>query len=167
MEIFARRHCTILEVGDASSLWGKPCSGNTGFSSGGSVRAWKEYLEAVTFGAEIDRSLGHGFSLEQPLLINEHERLALRDQLSRHEYDAIIDNGFHGFEPGVSLFEAAFGHLSASGIYVVEAVPLSDFGRWEAYLGASGRTAVMMSFPNDFNHQDNALVIVLNGKITT
>jgi hypothetical protein len=161
MEIFAHRGCTILEVGDASSLWGTMCSGNTESSSGGSVRAWTEYLGAVTFGVQIDRSSAVGFSLEHPLLINQHERVALRDQLRRNEYDVIIDNGFHGFEPGVCLFEAAFGHLSASGIYVVEAVPLSDFGRWQAYFGASGKTAVMMSFPSDVNFQDNALVIAL------
>jgi hypothetical protein len=161
MGTFAHRDCTILEVGDALSLWGKSGSGEHEFPLGGSMRAWQEYMGAVTLGAEIDRSVTGGFSLDHAVLINNGEQITLRAQLERHRYDVIIDNGVHRFDASVSLLEAAFGELATSGIYVIEAVPVGDIGLWEQYLNAANKTALVMSFPSTVNDRDNCLVVIM------
>jgi hypothetical protein len=160
LNAFARRGCTILEVGDASSLWGRPRTGNSQCSVGGSIRAWREYMGAEAFGAEIDRSRAAALALDQAVQVNDDGPITLREQLDRHQYDFIIDNGIHNFEWSVSLLEAAFGRLSAAGIYMIEAVPANNVDRWHAYLRESGNVALIMKIPNELNRQDNCLVIV-------
>jgi len=161
LSIFARQGCTLMEVGDAASLWGSTDSGAPS-SSGGSIRVWKEYLSASTFGVDIDRALAETFDLSRPVVVNQSERTTIRQELSCRQYDVIIDNGIHSFEASTLLMEAAQDHLAASGLYVVEAVPVTDIDRWEVHLARTKRPAFIMSFPSDVNRQDNCLVLAIN-----
>ncbi len=158
---FAHRGCKLLEVGDASSLWGEANAQNSDSSLGGSIRVWSEYWGAITFGAQIDRSLSR-FSLDDNVLVNRAEHVAMRQQLTRYRYDVVIDNGVHRFEAAVMMLDAGVSCLASGGIYVVEAVPTSDIRRWEAHLTMTSRTAFIMNIPNALNNNDNCLVIVLN-----
>lgn len=162
LEVFAPSHCTMLEVGDARSLWGRPGS-KEAHPLGGSIRAWREYKGAIAVGAEIERSRQAASALDETVLINGRARVTLREQITQREYDVIIDNGFHHFDASVSLLEAAMPQLSKSGLHVIEAVPLGDIERWEAYLSSAGNTALIMTIPSAVNDRDNCLIIVVKG----
>lgn len=159
--MFAGGGCAILEVGDASSLRGRSGAGGEEFELGGSIRAWQEYCGAEAFGAEIDRSNAENFSIDYPVIVNSVEEITLRQVLERRLYDVIIDNGVHRFDASVCLLENAYGRLVPSGIYIIEAVPLGDVGRWENYLGSGNKKALVMSFPNTINEGDNCLIAIV------
>jgi SAM-dependent methyltransferase len=160
--IFVDRGCALLEIGDALSLWGKLNASDRSLARGGAIQVWKEYLGASTFGVEIERSEKREFPLSQPVLINGADRVTLEEQLARQHYDVIIDNGPHYFEATVSLLESALARLRASGVYVIEAVPLSDIERWEAYLSAAKLTALLAFLPHPLNESDNCLIAIFN-----
>ena len=56
------------------------------------------------------------------------------NNIKRHNFDIIIDDGLHTFQFAITLFENSINFLKDSGIYIIEDVQDKDIIMFKEYL---------------------------------
>jgi len=99
---------------------------------GASLRMWKAYFPAGTIiGLDIeDKSR---FAEERITILqgDQGDRAFLREVAARHgPFDIVIDDGSHRCDHVITSFEVLFPHVRDGGIYVVEDLQTSYWGKY-------------------------------------
>ncbi|GHS86572.1 hypothetical protein FACS189487_01120 [Campylobacterota bacterium] len=131
---------------------------------GASLRAWRDYFpNALVWGADIDRDvlfaedrIKTGFiDQTNPAIIQEFFK-----HTGTQKFDIIVDDGYHCFAAGSTLFQYAFPYLENGGIYVIEdVVAVQD---WDNGYAQFFKTKYPWLRPNyiKMNQFDNNLIII-------
>ena len=109
---------------------------------GASLRMWSEYFpNAQVFGADIDRSVLFSDHNISTTWVDQLDPKAISDMWSEFNidsFDVMIDDGYHAFDAGRTLFEHSIKRLSMSGIYIIEDVDPEDMVKYQEYFRDQG-----------------------------
>lgn len=123
----------VLEVGIGTCIEGHPSSmvgyHLPGYSPGGSLRAWRDYLpNATVYGVDVAPDC----MLEEERIVTKHadsrSSAQLEAALGDLTFDMVIDDGLHAHDAQISTLLNLFEKVKPGGYYVVEDVyPGSPF----------------------------------------
>jgi hypothetical protein len=104
---------------------------------GASLRVWRDYFpNAQIIGADIDRAILFKEERIRTFYVDQTSRdsvVRLAGDIGTVDFDFMLDDGLHEFDAGICLFENIIGHLSNTGIYIIEDVSLADCMSYNNY----------------------------------
>jgi hypothetical protein len=137
---------------------------------GASLRGWREYFpNANIYSADIDPSILQPeyrifkFLCDQTNAESIDALWALPETREK-QFDLIIEDGLHLFEPQRLFMIKSLPKLKPSGIYICEDVPDQDFHHWHGFLKQFAlehpeRTFELLKIDNPKNSWNSVVVI--------
>ena len=105
---------------------------------GASLRAWRDYFEnALIYGADIDKNILFKENRINTFFLDQTDKNSIAkmwNNIKRHNFDIIIDDGLHTFAAAITLFENSINFLKDSGIYIIEDAQDKDIIMFKEYL---------------------------------
>ncbi len=141
---------------------------------GASLRGWHKFLPNATIhGADKDPSVTVDLDRIETGFVDQTKPDTIRDLWDRfknHEYDFIVDDGWHHFDANVCFFINSYHKLKPGGIYIIEDIKGQYVEQMEAFtaiLKHTSVTAEILNLPHPLDtpehqikHDDNRLVIL-------
>lgn len=138
-------HCrfavrSVFECGIGSIREDLPANmGNRG-KPGASLRVWRDYFpEATVVGADIDESILFEEDRIRTHHVDQADPASIRAMWAQEpirEFDLMVDDGWHVFNAGRTLFENSFHLLRPGGLWIIEDVGEADLKKYMEYFDA-------------------------------
>lgn len=162
-EPIRREKINLLEIGIGSTNPSVPhnMSGCKNYTSGASLRGWKEYFEnGNIYGCDIDEKTFFNEDRLECFYLNQTSDESLNNLLNREEkYDIIIDDGLHDFPVNWSVLKSIYSKLKPTGIYIIEDIFNYVQGiEYEKF--CKNKIVKYVSEPIEKNKVDNNILIV-------
>ena len=91
---------------------------------GSSLRVWRDYFEnAQIYGADVDKDIMFSEERIKTFYVDQTDKDSIAkmwNNINETDFDLIIDDGLHRFQPGCCLWENSFGRLKKNAIYIIE-----------------------------------------------
>ncbi len=136
-----------------------------GIAGGGSLRGWREYFpRAQIFGADIDRQALFSEERISTFFVNQTDPRAIADMwtaIGPQQFEIIIDDGMHNFEPNSCFFQHSYAYLKPCGYYIIEDIIITEenLQKYHKFFSETGKPGVIVKIPNAFNSYDNCVGI--------
>ena len=119
---------------------------------GASLRVWRDYFpNAVVYGGDIDpevlfseaRIRTHFIDQSCPTAIARFwDKTTLEDDM----VDLMIDDGWHTFNAGKTLFENSFSKIHTGGLYIIEDIQPEDYKKYLDYFSNTNYSYEFINF---------------------
>jgi len=146
------------------------------YTPGNSLRAWKEYCpKAYVYGADIDKQCLFKEERIETYFCDQTDKNVISSMWSTNslkdvQFDLIIDDGLHYFEPNCCFFENSIHKLKVGGYFVIEDIHVDNvikfkgkIEEWKQRYTNLDFQIFEMSVPA--NCSDNNVVVVLKRAI--
>lgn len=145
---------------------------NMGISGkpGASLRVWKDYFKnAQIYGADIDKNCLFQDDRIKTFYVDQLNNESVKEMwknISKDNFDIIIDDGLHNEDAATSLFFNSFHKLKDGGIYIIEDVHYNYINSLYKKLFFYNPELIIFNdnqkhmTDNDFVSMDNNLIII-------
>jgi hypothetical protein len=133
---------------------------------GASLRVWRDYFSnALVWGADIDTKALFEEERIKTGYIDQFSPTAIKQffqETNVGRFDVMIDDGFHSYEAGISLFENAIDKLADNGIYVIEDISCKGMEKFKEYFQQKNFLVDYIVMNSTMNEGNAMLVIRKN-----
>lgn len=132
---------------------------------GASLRVWRDYFKnALIYGADIDKDILIKENRIETFYVDQLNTSSINEMwsnINKSNFDIIIDDGLHAFEPQINMFLNSFDKLKKNGIYIIEDVGFIYLEKLANSLSKYNPEIIALS---DNNHKhgrgDNNLILI-------
>ena len=129
-----------------------------------SLRAWRDFFfNAEIFGADIDKDILINENRIKTFYVDQTKKESIQEMwknISKSDFDIIIDDGLHTFEANTCLFENSIKFLSDMGVYVIEDVYRKQIKWYENYFNKLGYNYSIVDIYHKKNISNNCLILI-------
>lgn len=155
----------VFECGIGSKNPKIPSSMGINGIPGASLRVWKEYFpNAKIIGADIDLNTLFEEDRISTYFVDQTSPDSINlmwEKIGLNNFDLIIDDGWHNFNVGFTLFENSIDRLVEGGLYIIEDVQSSFFSH---YINFFKKFSYSVEYINMYRPRlqlaDNSLIII-------
>jgi hypothetical protein len=132
---------------------------------GASLRVWRDWFpNAQIFGADIDRAVLFEEDRIKTYFVDQTDQIAIASmwgEIGQTGFDVMIDDGWHAFHAGISLFEGSLSYLRSGGVYIIEDVSMSDIVKYRDHFQHSQHWVEIHTLQRHSRRPfDNNLVVI-------
>ena len=137
---------------------------------GASLRVWRDYFKnAQIYGADIDKNCLFQDGRIKTFYVDQLNNESIKEMwknISKDNFDIIIDDGLHSEDASTSLFFNSFHKLKDGGIYIIEDVHYNYINSLYKKLFSYSPEVIILNdnqrhvTENDSVSMDNNLIII-------